>query len=145
MNWPGNRQRWLQIGLVASLLLNAFLIGANATDMLRFRKDADHHNRSLRYELRWLASRLPPDAMAKIEAAIAAKRSDTQRHIDRLRQLRGDLGNLVAVEQPDRAAIDAKLAEIRAELSAMEGETQATTLDSLLALPPQTRAKLART
>ena len=81
--------------------------------------------------------------MAKIEAAIAAKRSDTQRHIDRLRQLRGDLGNLVAVEQPDRAAIDAKLAEIRAELSAMESETQATTLDSLLALPPQTRAKLA--
>ena len=144
MKWPGNRRHWLGVGLAASLALNAFFIGAAATDVLRFGKGhGDHDGGALRYELRWLAGRLPSDAMAKVEAAVASGRPEAQRHVERLRALRADLGALVAVDQPDRGAIDAKLAEIRAELDAMLNGAQALTMDSLLALPPGTRAKLA--
>ncbi len=137
-------RRWLGVGLFLSLALNAFFIGAAATDMLRFDADKDRHRHGvLRYELRWLGARLPADAMAKVEAAVAAGRPDAQRHIERLHALRTDLGSLLAADQPDRAAIDAKLAAIRVELDAMLGGAQAATINSLLTLPPETRKKLA--
>ena len=137
-------RRWLGVGLVLSLALNAFFFGAAATDMIRFDADRDSHGHGvLRYELRWLAARLPPDAMAKVEAAIAAGRPDAQRHIERLHALRTDLGTLLAAEPPDRPAIDAKLAAIRTELDAMLAGAQGATVDSLLTLPPETRKKLA--
>ncbi len=138
------RQRWLGFGLVLSLALNAFFIGAAATDMIRFDADKDRHRHGvLRYELRWLAARLPADAMDKVEAAVAAGRPDAQRHIARLRALRTELGTLLAAGEPDRAAIDAKLAAIRSELDQMLGGAQAATIDSLLTLPPETRKALA--
>ena len=142
----GNQgRRWLGVGLVLSLALNAFFIGAAATDLIRFDKDRDSskHVGVLRYELRWLAARLPPEAMATIEAAVVADRPNARRHIERLRALRAELGNLLAAATPDRLAIDAKLAAIRSELDAMLGSAQATTTDSLLKLPPETRRTLA--
>ncbi len=145
MSTPANGRRWLGIGLVLSLAVNAFFFGAAATDLVRFGRDDDGHARRgvLRYELRWLEARLPPDAMAKIEAAVAAERSDARRHIARLHALRAELGGLLAVETPDRTGIDAKLAEIRSELDAMLGGAQAATIDALLTLPPETRKTLA--
>jgi len=144
MNWPTGKYRWLGAGLIASLALNAFFIGAAATDVLRVGKDGDHPRGGvLRYELRWLAGQLPPDAMEKVEAAVAAGKPEAQRHIERLRELRSKLGDLVAMTDPDRAAIDAILADIRGELTAMVGEAQAITMDSLLDLPAETRARLA--
>ena len=139
-----NRRRWLGVGLVLSLALNAFFIGAAATDLVRFDKDRDGHRHGvLRYELRWLSQRLPAEAMTKVEAAVAAERPDARRHIARLHALRAELGVLLAAETPDRAAIDAKLAAIRSELDAMLGKAQAATIDSLLTLSPDTRKTLA--
>lgn len=145
MNVPTVRRPWLAIGLVASLALNAFFIGAAATDMLRSGKPPAHDRRGgvLRYELRWLAKRLPADAVEKVEAAIADGRVDARKRFDRLRVLRGEFGNLVAAAEPDRDAIAAKLAEIRSELDAMVREAQMATADTLLGLPPETRARLA--
>lgn len=137
-------RRWLGIGLVLSLAVNAFFVGAAATDMIRFDTNKGSHRHGvLRYELRWLAQRLPADAMATVEAAIDRGNDDTRRHIERLQALRGELGTLLAAPEPDRAAIDAKLAAIRAESSAMLSGAQATTIDALLTLPPETRRTLA--
>ncbi len=144
MNGRFNRRHWLGIGLVLSLALNAFFIGAAATDMIRLDTDrGDHKHGVLRYELRWLGARLPADAMAKVEAAIAAGRPDAQLHVEHLHALRAELGTLLAAETPDRTAIDARLAAIRSELDAMLAGAQAATIDSLLTLPPDTRKKLA--
>jgi Spy/CpxP family protein refolding chaperone len=143
MNWPTGRARWFGGALVASLALNAFFIGAAATDVLRLSRQGDHDKGMLRFELRWLKGKLPPDAMAKVEAAVAASRPGAQAHIDRLRDLRTELAELAAAPQPDRALIDAKLAEIRVELTAMVGDAQAVTMDSLLALPAEARDQLA--
>lgn len=144
MSKPIDGRRWLGVGLVVSLALNAFFIGAAATDLIRFDTDRDGRDRGvLRYELRWLGARLPPDAMAKVEAAVTAGRPAARQHIARLHALRADLGTLLAAPAPDRAAIDAKLAAIRAELDAMLGGAQAATIDALLTLPPAARSKLS--
>jgi uncharacterized membrane protein len=142
MTLPGNSRRWLGIGLLLSLALNAFFIGAAATDAFRLSKHGKEDAR-LRFELRWLAGRLSQDDMGKVQAALAAARPATEHHIEKLRDLRSGLRDMTAAATPDRAAIDARLAEIRAELDTMAAESQKTTMDALLALPPESRSKLA--
>jgi hypothetical protein len=75
---------------------------------------------------------------------VTAAQPQTVAHIDRLRALRSELAILAAVPTPDRAAIDAKLAEIRAEVASMQTEVQAATIGALLALPAEARAPLAQ-
>lgn len=137
---PQRRNRWLTAGLLASLALNAFLVGAVATDFLSLQTE---RHKPVSFELRWLEGRLPPEELAKVAAAVDAARPNAEAYIQRLRALRGELGVLAAAPEPDRMAIDAKLAEIRAELNAMVAGSQATAIDALIALPPETRAGLA--
>jgi uncharacterized membrane protein len=141
---PTTRRRWLAVGLVLSLALNAFLIGAAGTDLLRFlRPHGRDSDRPFRFELRWLEGRLPAEGLAKVQAALVALDPDADQRFARLKQLRQELGTLVAVAEPDRAAIDAKLADIRKELDQMLVKVQGASTDALLALPPDMRDKLA--
>jgi hypothetical protein len=134
-------RRWLVYGLLASLLVNAFLIGLAATDLFR----PKHVGGPLRFELRWLQGKLPADGFARVVAAVEGVGPQVQAHIDRMKEMRQQVGELAAVPQPDRAEIDRKLADIRAELDAMTAEGQGTVADALLALPPDMRAGLAET
>ena len=139
-------RRWLVILLIASLSVNAFLLGAYATDFLRI--FGWHHGPPppgqppVSFELRWLEGRLPPAAFARMQAVVAEGRPDALVHFDRLRELRQELGRLAAEPHPDRAAIDAQLAEIRAELGRLQAGVQGRVMDALLALPQETRSKL---
>jgi uncharacterized membrane protein len=136
------RTMWLSVALVASLAVNAFLIGATATDLVHMRWPFGKPQ-PFRFELRWLQGHLPKEGIRKVEDAIAAVKPETANHFERLRALRRDLARLVAAPQPDRAAIDAKFVEIRAEVTAMQTRVQAASTDALLSLPPEMRAKLA--
>jgi uncharacterized membrane protein len=141
---PASRS-WLIGILIASLALNAFLLGAIATDFLRIKPPSGGREaRALRFELRWLEGRLAPDAMRQVEAAVMTAQPSAVAHLERLRTLRSELASLAAVVNPDRAAIDAKLGEIRGEVASMQTEAQAATIDALLALPPESRAPLAQ-
>ncbi len=141
------RRRWLGAALIASLAVNAFFVGAAATGAVRSTvgvSDGKSHSSSiLRYELRWLGNRLPDDAMAKVKADVAGSLPEAEVRFDKLRQLRAGFGDLAAAPVPDRAAIDRQFEEIRAELNRLLTETQSTTIDSVLSLPPETRARLA--
>jgi uncharacterized membrane protein len=130
---------WLFIALAASLAINAFVIGAIATDAFRFSAAEKRH---VNFELRWLEERLAPDDFAVVAAAVGAARPEAESHFARLRALRQELGALAAAPDPDRAAIDRKLVEIRTEQSAMVAGLQATVVDSLLSLPAPSRAAL---
>jgi len=134
-------RRWVLYGLFASLVANAFLIGLVATDLFR----PNHVGGPLRFELRWLQGKLPADGFARVAAAVEAIEPKVQVHIDRLKEMRQQVGELAAVPHPDRAQIDRKLADVRAELDAMTAEGQGTVADALLALPPDMRAGLAET
>ena len=54
-------RNWLVAGLVASLAVNAFFIGAAATDLLGARGRHKDGAQPLRYELRWLKGKLPEE------------------------------------------------------------------------------------
>jgi len=136
-----DRRRWLAYGLLASLVLNAFLIGLAATDFFR----PGHVGGPLRFELRWLQAKLPDSDFGRLKAAVDAIGPSVQAHIDRMREMRVELGTMAAAPQPDRAAIDRKLADIRSELDAMTKEGQETITATLLSLPPESRARLAET
>jgi hypothetical protein len=131
---------WLFIGLAVSLVLNAFFIGAVATDVFRF---SAAEKRPVSFELRWLEDRLAEPDFVVVAAAVAAARPDAERHIARLRVLRQELALLAAVPEPERALIDDKMVEIRAELNEMVSGVQATAIDALLGLPASSRQSLA--
>lgn len=133
----------IAILLVVSLALNAFFVGALVTEFLRFRHVGDTGPRAARMELRWLSSRLPPEAIRKIEADLEPLKPDIVARIDRLRQLRAELGVLLAAPEPDRTAIDSHLRDIRLEVGAMQERIQSKTMDSVLALSANDRAPLA--
>lgn len=139
------RSRWPAAALVASLLLNGFLLGMVATDSLR--ADAPRHgggsNRAMSFELRRLAERLPPEAVERVKAELEPTAPALQERFERLRAVRQEINVLAAEPQPDRAAIDAKLATLRQEVSALQAEVQKATFDALLKLPPDMRARLA--
>lgn len=130
--------------LVASLALNAFFIGALVTEFLRFRHfGGDQGPRAARMELRWLSGRLSGDALRSVETALDPVKPDIVARIQRLKQLRAELGVLLAAPEPDRDAIDSHLRDIRLEVGAMQERIQSKTMDAVLALPPAERAPLA--
>lgn len=137
---PRRRVSWLFAALAASLAVNAFILGAFATDALRFSYAA---KRPVSFELRWLEERLAPEDFAAVAAAVEASRPTADAHFDTLRALRNELGALAAAPAPDRAAIDAKLGEIRDEQRAMVSRLQGTIVEALLALPAAARITLA--
>src|SRR5688572_16678582 len=118
---PLRRKNWLAVGLVVSLALNAFIIGALATDFLRVKwHSGDRDLRAFRFELRWLENRLTPQAVDRVEAGIAEARPSVAEYFSRLRDQRAELGVLAAAPEPDRAAIDRQLATIRKEVAALQ-------------------------
>lgn len=138
-----SRGRWPAAALVASLVLNGFLIGMIVSDSL----DRDHRRGGPRiggFELRRLSERLPADAVDQVAAELQARRPAVEARIERLRAIREEINALAAQAAPDRAAIDERLAALRAEASAMQEEVQRATYDALLKLPPEVRAGLAR-
>jgi signal transduction histidine kinase len=136
------RRRWPAVALIASLLLNGFLIGLFATDFLRPHRGGFSGERFARFELRRFDDRLPKPAVDKIAAALVPLAPALDPEIAKLRGIRAEIMRLAAEPSPDRVAIDAKLAELRAQSAAMQEALQKATYDALLSLPPDQRARL---
>jgi uncharacterized membrane protein len=135
------RRRWPLV-LAGSLLLNAFLVGAFVVDWLKPHRGFSGE-RFARFELRRLDDRLPKAAADQVAAALEPLAAQVDERLTRVREIRSEIMRLAAVPTPDRAALDAKLAELRVESAAMQESVQTATYDALLALPPEDRARLA--
>lgn len=135
-------RRWLVPLLVASLLLNAFLVGLLATDMFRHQRRGDKPS-VVQWELRRLADRLPPEARERITGELAPLSAGFDDRFQALRAQRENISRMAAALNPDRQAIDARLAEVRAEGERLQADVQRATYDALLRLPPEMRARLA--
>jgi uncharacterized membrane protein len=135
------RARWPLVALVASLILNGFLIG------MAIEAFSVHHRprveRVIGFEIRRLADRIPRGASRKLAADLKPLGPQLQPRFDRLRAMREDVDRLLAAPAPDRAAIDARLADVRAEGSALQADVQQAVADAVLALPPDERKGLA--
>lgn len=138
----GRARGGMATALVASLVLNGFLLGVVAVDLLRPGKPPAHV-RILSFELRRLAGHLPPEAVDQVAAALEPLRPEVEARLDGLDAMRAQIHRLAAAPQPDRTAIDERLAALREEVGRIQAEVQKATFDALLDLPPQTRARLA--
>ncbi len=137
------RRRWPAVALVASLLLNGFLGGMVVADWLKPHRGFNG-DRVAGMELRRFDERLPEKTVEQIAAELAPLAPDLDQRIRQLRAIRGEIMRLAAEPSPDRAAIDKRLAALRAESAAMQEEVQQATYDALLSLPAEERAGLAR-
>ena len=130
--------------LVVSLLLNGFLVGMLLTDQVRSQKPpGSSASRVVGFEIRRMAERLPEEGVERIRAELQTSAPAAHQRLERLRRMRAEINALAAAPQPDRGAIDARLAELRAEVSAMQADVQKATFDALLKLPPEMRSGLA--
>lgn len=133
---------WPVAALVASLVLNGFLIGIIVADSLGHR----HRGSGPRlggFELRRLAERLPRDAVRHVAAELDAQRPALEARFERLRALREEINAAAALPNPDRAAINERLHALRTESAALQADVQRATYDAILKLPPEVRARLA--
>lgn len=135
------QKRWPAL-LVASLVLNGFLVGMFAVDWLKPHRGGFTGERFVRIELRRLDDHLPKAAADEVAAELAPLAPQVDERIARIREIRAEIMRLAAAATPDRAALDAKLAELRAESAAMQEVVQKATYDSLLGLPAEDRARL---
>ena len=141
--WRALRRRGPALALVGSLVLNAFLVGVIAAEAFRGHRGDHRLPRFAGFELRRLADRLPDEAVERIAADLQTLSPDIDAHVERIRAARDKIGVLAAEADPDRAAIDALLAEVRGESAAMQERVQRMTYDAVLALPAETRTRLA--
>jgi len=135
-------RRWPILVLVLSLLLNAFLVGLLVTDTFRHKRRGDGP-RVINWELRRLAGRLPPEALETIKADLAPVSEGFDERFKALREKREAISRMAAEPVPDRQAIDAQLAQMRAEGEQLQADVQRATYDALLRLAPKMRARLA--
>lgn len=133
--------RWPALALIASLVLNGFLVGMLAADWLK-----PHHRfsgeRFARFELRRFDDRLPPSAVDAIAAKLKPLAPALDERIAKMRSIREEIMALAAKPEPDRAAIEERLQALRAESGAAQESLQTATYDALLALPADVRAGL---
>jgi uncharacterized membrane protein len=136
------KRRWPAVALVASLILNGFLVGMLVADSLKPRRSFDGERLS-RMELRRFDERLSESAVDVIAEELRPLAPELDEHIRRLRAIREEIMQLAAEPDTDRGAIDEKLAALRAEASAIQEIVQQATYDVLLQLPADERAGLA--
>ena len=140
---PFLARRWPAVALVVSLILNGFLIGMLVTDSLKPRRGGFSGDRLTRFEIRRFDDRLPRAAVDQITSELKTLAPDLDKRIAAMREMRGEIMRMMAAPEPDRVAIDAKLAELRAAAASMQEEVQRATYDAVLKLPPEDRAHLA--
>ncbi len=133
-------RRWLVWGLTASLALNGLLIGSILAGL--FAGPTERRGMFWR-ETRVLSKNLPQAQVDSLRGSLRDMIPELRGDWRRLRELRREINRMAAEPQPDRAAIDARLAEIRQITSRMQADVQGRLFDELLALPPQMRARLA--
>jgi hypothetical protein len=137
--------RWPAIALIASLVLNGFLIGMLVTNAFAPHRGMFNGERFAKFELRRIDSKLPKPAVDQIAASLKPRGPKIDERLGKLRAIRAEVMRLAAAPMPDRAAIDAKLLELRTETSDMQEAVQRATYDALLGLPADQRAHLADT
>jgi uncharacterized membrane protein len=138
------RRNWPAV-LVASLVLNGFLIGMLLVDWLKPHRGRFSGERLATVELRRFDDRLSQEAVDRLAAELKPLGPALEERIKAIREMRAEIMRLAAAPEPDRAALDERLAALRAATSAMQEEVQKATYDALFALPAADRARLAET
>lgn len=139
------RGRWLVIGLVASIALNLFLIGAGAGVIaLGMRMAREATPGSPRSAGLILASEgLPQPDRRNFRLMLRDVRNEVKADSDRSLALRRDAWGALADPNPDAAAIEQKLAQTRQIDVGVRAQVERRIVDYAIRMPASDRAIFA--
>jgi uncharacterized membrane protein len=139
------RPRWLVIGLVASLAVNLFLIGAGAGVIalgVRMARQQPAAPRAVG-ALFWATEELPQPDRRAMRLMLRDLRDQLKADTDRSVALRIAAWGALADPKPDVAAINQKLAESRQTDIAVRTRVEQRIVDYAARMPPAERASFA--
>ena len=137
------RSRWLLLGLIASVTLNLFLIGAGAGVVALGARMA-RENAAARAGALVRATRdLPPADRRAMRQMLRQAWLDVKAPADQSRALRLDAWGSIADPAANAAVIKQKLAQSRQIDLANRAKVEETVVDYALALPPADRKLFA--
>lgn len=135
------RRRRLIFGtLVASLLVNGFLVGQYVH--AHFFAEEQRRGGVISLEWRNLRERLPDEYREQMREALREDIPDFRPMWRRLRELRREIDTIAASAEPDRVEIDERLDEIRQITATMQERVQNRIYDTVLTFPADIRAEL---
>jgi len=138
------RPRWLVIGLIASLALNLFLIGAGAGVIALGRRMAGQSTPPRQIgALFWATDGLPQPARRDMRLMFRDVRDEVKADTDRSLALRVAAWSAIADLKPDTAAIDQKLAESRQIDIGVRTHVEQRIVDYAAHMPPADRTTFA--
>ena len=135
--------RWLVAGVIASVALNVFLVGAAAGVVALGVSMADHAVLRPGILLR-AAHELPQPDRRAFRMAVAQIWRASAPDLAKSRALRAQAWSAIGDPKPDAAAIKAKLAQGRQIDTSVRGTVEERVVDYALGLPPAERASFAR-
>lgn len=130
--------RWLAIGLIASVAINLAFVGWGAVRFVKYSRWMDRDRAHIEEQF---ARRLPDDAGKAFRKAFEKTHKGNALT---LREMSRELGTALAAEPYDRARLEAALLEHRRRLDQLQQGLQAGLLAAADAMTPEERAKLAR-
>ncbi len=141
---PRRLRHWL---LVASLVLNVFLIGAFAAGLAARHGPFFGHDRPSRMmampTLHKIREALPESAQPVVEGIFDAHRQDMRRRIGELRETRRAVAAAIRAEPFDPAALGAALAELREREADVASAAHEAVAELAAKLDPEARDRLA--
>jgi uncharacterized membrane protein len=135
--------RWLVGGLIASVTLNLFLIGA-AAGVIALGRSMARENGSVRPGALMIATAgLPQPDRRNFRLMLRQTRTNVAADVGRSRSLRIDAWGAFADPKADPAAIKTKLAQSRQIDTGVRASVEGKLVDYLESLPPADRAAFA--
>jgi uncharacterized membrane protein len=135
-----SHKRFLWGALALSLVVNGFFIGVAGFGWF----DGPRRGGPVRMEIDTVGNQLPDDYRQRLREDVRQLVPELKPQWRRLRELRREIGGLAALPVPDRAGIDARLAEIRSITTQTQALVQRRIFDLTLTFPPEVRADLAK-
>jgi uncharacterized membrane protein len=132
----------LKTFLIVSLILNVFLLGTVAGGTYRWIATQRAAALAQQHGLRFAADELPEARQQQLREALGHTRRDALPLIDRAREGRLDVAQVLAAPQFDRAALDAALARTRDADVALRARIEGTVASFAGSLTPDERLKL---
>ena len=127
----------LLVALFLSLGANLFLGGLFAGGALRSGGEQPRQARALAAFLR----SLPEEARPVLRESFRARRPELRAKIMAVAEARGEVADLLAREDLDRARLDAAFVELRARTAAVQTLLHEIVAEAMVDLPPEVRAK----
>jgi uncharacterized membrane protein len=137
------RARWLVVGLVISLVLNLFLVGAGAGILGLGLRMARENAGARPAALFWATQAMSQPARHDTRRMLLSLRDQVRPDVQQSRALRGQAWSALGAATPDPAAIKQTLAQSRQIDLAVRTRVEEAIVDRVAALPRPDRAAYA--